>query len=674
MGFSGQWTRLHARANSYAFAFLAAMIFVVSGCGGGGSDEPSTAGAPFQITGSVGDGPVVNASVRVVDGNGEQIAEFYGDDQASYEYTVPQGTPLPVRVFASGGLDLVTERALDFELQAVSRGDADQIVNLSPLSTVTVRSIDCAGKKPSPKNLRRMWRNVSAELGSGLTAPDQLPMFEAVTAENAAQFVLTNEAVGEVVRRTARALALSGSPTDTEDVVGTIACDIASNGVIDTVGPDVERRVAATIKAAQASTLVELLAGKLSVDEGDAMARMDVAVAHIEPLAQGHIYAIDPTHEMLEKTLDTLVGLPSEDSADVVWTLHETPLEDVRSEMRGLLRAQWGLSISNLPVAIAGSDADDLDSVSERLRSQQDAVAPTISFTADDFTVNAGERTRLSWAAAGADTCIASGDWNGVRPTEGATTTPALRADAFFRLGCLGVGGAAFATLDIRVGDGGDASGSGGSGSGESDGGSVSGDAGGANDSGDSSGGSDGSDSGADNNGGGSGTDSGGTGVTVEFSASPRVVAEGASTELRWAAPDADRCVASGPAWSGEIPLTGSRSYGPVLEPVTLRVECTNANTTGVGIVQVGVQGALTLRWQAPSENTDGSPIESLDGYYIYVGANSGDYTVREFVDGGASTSASIPMPRGRYFVAMTSVAPGGVESGYSNEVVLDAR
>lgn len=78
----------------------------------------------------------------------------------------------------------------------------------------------------------------------------------------------------------------------------------------------------------------------------------------------------------------------------------------------------------------------------------------------------------------------------------------------------------------------------------------------------------------------------------------------------------------------------------------------------------------LELRWQAPEENVDGSPVSGINEYRIYYGESSGQYDYSEDVP-GSSTSHTMYLPVGEYYLVMTAVDVEGDESGYSNEVSL---
>ena len=77
--------------------------------------------------------------------------------------------------------------------------------------------------------------------------------------------------------------------------------------------------------------------------------------------------------------------------------------------------------------------------------------------------------------------------------------------------------------------------------------------------------------------------------------------------------------------------------------------------------------GSITLTWDAPTTNSDDSPLTDLAGYIIYYGTSSGNYS--NSVDVGNSTGTSISnLSLGLWCVAITAYDTSGNESVYSNE------
>jgi hypothetical protein len=83
----------------------------------------------------------------------------------------------------------------------------------------------------------------------------------------------------------------------------------------------------------------------------------------------------------------------------------------------------------------------------------------------------------------------------------------------------------------------------------------------------------------------------------------------------------------------------------------------------------------LTLAWDAPTTNTDGSslnPATDLSLYKIYYGTASLTYSqVVSVANPGTTTiSKTLNLSPGTYYFSVTTVDTSGQESGYSNEVI----
>jgi hypothetical protein len=78
---------------------------------------------------------------------------------------------------------------------------------------------------------------------------------------------------------------------------------------------------------------------------------------------------------------------------------------------------------------------------------------------------------------------------------------------------------------------------------------------------------------------------------------------------------------------------------------------------------------SVTLAWDAPTTNADGSVLEDLAGYRVYYGTISGNYSTN--IDVGMDTTAQIILPNNgsTYYFATTAYDTSGNESGFSNEM-----
>ncbi len=239
--------------------------------------------------------------------------------------------------------------------------------------------------------------------------------------------------------------------------------------------------------------------------------------------------------------------------------------------------------------------------------------APTLSLSASPQNLTSGASTRLSWNAANATNCQASGAWSGSRATSGSENTGPLTANASFTLNCSGPGGSIRRTVSIAV---------------------------------DSA-----------------------PAPRVSLAAESGIVNSGSTLRLSWDVDNATSCQASG-GWSGSRATSGSEVVGPVTAQTTFSLSCSGAGGSALDMVAVRVNGTATLNWQAPTENVDGSPLTDLAGYRVYYGEASRNYTeMRDVADAGA-TSVRLTLPSGDYYVAMTALDAEGNESAYSNEVL----
>ena len=139
------------------------------------------------------------------------------------------------------------------------------------------------------------------------------------------------------------------------------------------------------------------------------------------------------------------------------------------------------------------------------------------------------------------------------------------------------------------------------------------------------------------------------------------------------------------PAWASFDATTGSIAgrpgvadrgpYGPItvsvsdgthqvaLEPFTIEV------LKPVPPV-ASTKRSVTLSWQPPPPNADGTPTPDELRYRIHIGAASRHYTESVMVPDDAGHRFQFEMPaQGTYYLAMTSLTADGLESPYSDEV-----
>lgn len=237
---------------------------------------------------------------------------------------------------------------------------------------------------------------------------------------------------------------------------------------------------------------------------------------------------------------------------------------------------------------------------------------PSVSLSASNTLIASGSSVTLNWSSSNASDCTASGGWNGSRPLSGSETVGPLYQDTNFTLSCSGASGGSVRQVNVRIDQGG--------------------------------------------------------GVSIDLDADPLYVESGGSATLSWTAAGADSCTASG-GWSGSRSASGTFTVGPIAATTTYQLNCTGPSGSGLGMVTVQVVDKI-LRWQAPTENVDGTALTDLAGYVIYWGTTSRSYTGSHTINSPSVTEWEATMPAGTYYFAMTAFDAENNESGYSNEVL----
>jgi hypothetical protein len=81
-------------------------------------------------------------------------------------------------------------------------------------------------------------------------------------------------------------------------------------------------------------------------------------------------------------------------------------------------------------------------------------------------------------------------------------------------------------------------------------------------------------------------------------------------------------------------------------------------------------QSNVTLSWQPPTENADGSALVDLKGYKVHYGAASKTYSdTIQVANSGLTTYVVQNLAAGRYYFAVTAYNAAGQESSLSPEV-----
>jgi hypothetical protein len=78
--------------------------------------------------------------------------------------------------------------------------------------------------------------------------------------------------------------------------------------------------------------------------------------------------------------------------------------------------------------------------------------------------------------------------------------------------------------------------------------------------------------------------------------------------------------------------------------------------------------GSATLSWDRPTQNTNGTALSDLAGYYIHYGTSADDLTQTITVQGADVSEYEITnLAPGTYYFAVAAYASDGTESAPSN-------
>jgi fibronectin type III domain protein len=111
--------------------------------------------------------------------------------------------------------------------------------------------------------------------------------------------------------------------------------------------------------------------------------------------------------------------------------------------------------------------------------------------------------------------------------------------------------------------------------------------------------------------------------------------------------------------------------------PTTVADTASGSPTTGGGSSTTAPpastpasSSAVTLAWEAPTENSNGTPITGLAGYKIHYGTAPQEYTqVVSVSNPSLSRYVLDSLPSGTYYFAITAYNSQGMESALSGEI-----
>lgn len=89
-----------------------------------------------------------------------------------------------------------------------------------------------------------------------------------------------------------------------------------------------------------------------------------------------------------------------------------------------------------------------------------------------------------------------------------------------------------------------------------------------------------------------------------------------------------------------------------------------------ITVAATGNSDNVTLSWQAPTQNADGTPLMNLQGYEIHYGTASKSYSETvKIANPGVTDYVVQNLAPGKYYFALTAYNSAGVQSSLSGEV-----
>jgi len=302
-------------ATRAAILFATINTFTLNACSSGGSGDYDSAWvgdikSDVNVSGSVGDGPAVNASVTIRSKSGTEIASFKSDATGSYKIDLSVSERhFPLLVDATGGTDIVTNTAPDFVLRgAVLSAGSSVIANVNPFSTFAYEiAVDLNGGL-TRENLLAAEDIVVSSVNSGLTSLARSgPMQTPIDASNVAEIIKASETLAEIVRRTRDALRSAGQSATADDIVEALSSDLIDTVIEGNGGSRSDARTAAVATLAAAQVYLESMSNQLHVNGVDATEAIRRAIEQVVPAASGG--TLDELGVTAEMIYQTNIGL-----------------------------------------------------------------------------------------------------------------------------------------------------------------------------------------------------------------------------------------------------------------------------------------------------------------------------------------------------------------------------
>ena len=266
-------------------SYISVIVFkclLLTACGSDVSNTSATFTSSY--VGSVGDGPIVGATITIKDKHGVELGSGVSDELANYNISVvAERDSYPLIIEVAGGVDLVTNAPPTFLLRSVVFSPENNIVNVNPFSTLIVATAEAMGGL-TLDNLISSTDIVLGELNFGFDRSLMVdPVYMEVTEQRVASIIKSSEQLGELIRRTRASMSENGSVINNDSVISVLSFDLV-DGVIDGKGAaGVSGELSLRAKLIAGQIILEALPNQLRVNNVVATAALDASIAVIMP-------------------------------------------------------------------------------------------------------------------------------------------------------------------------------------------------------------------------------------------------------------------------------------------------------------------------------------------------------------------------------------------------------
>lgn len=227
----------------------------------------------LDLSGAVGDSPVIEANITIKDSSGEVIATSISDETAHYSVSIPVGAFYPLTVSVEGGTNTLTNEAPTFEMISVVESADQNRANINSFTTLITHSAAAMGGSLNLRNISLAKLQITNSVNFGLNNEALLDVVASeINAENVASFVKASVTLGEWLNRTHLILSGEDQSWTQEKLITALAADLV-DGRLDGKGAAAsDSIVAATANVLSAQVLVENLSQSLQVANINVMA------------------------------------------------------------------------------------------------------------------------------------------------------------------------------------------------------------------------------------------------------------------------------------------------------------------------------------------------------------------------------------------------------------------